>query len=236
MKKKILLRLLLVFAISLTISGCVNKSNDTDSKSSDIQPNPTETITITTAPVPTEISNEELNLEEQISKSSSITKTDNPGFTLDEDIHPDQLKEVYKLGELYITLTQKPSVNIPINAPNATYSGLLIGDNIDKLWEKLLLIQDSNETDKNNPYALWLEDNKLFLTIVDQNGAGSGEGILKLYSTIDGKTWIKQDCNYYVPEIGSPESLEKINSLTDIPEEDKDKLCNNVTLTTYPIN
>lgn len=51
--------------------------------------------------------------------------------------------------------------------------------------------------DKNNPYFLRIKEGKIMLSVVDQNGAGSGEGILKPFELGENGEWNLKGCYYF---------------------------------------
>lgn len=123
------------------------------------------------------------------------------------DIHIGQVTET---DNVEFVLVQRQSLNIflpkvPANFP-ANFAGVLNWNGRDLKWEKAIRVEDTNPelSSKNNPVSLRFEgpidtDQVPYLTVVDQNGAGSGEGIAKVLrpKTIDWKNWEVVECYYW---------------------------------------
>ncbi len=78
-----------------------------------------------------------------------------------------------------------------------SFVGVLVSEQDDDQWTKLVEIKDEEATDKNNPYYLTVANEQLLLTIVDQNGAGSGEGIMKVFALSETSEWNLWGCYYF---------------------------------------
>jgi hypothetical protein len=136
----------------------------------------------------------------------------NPGLTLPTDINPAQVQKYFMFDGIYYALVMQSSMNIPLETKpdfKLQFIGVLKASKGESAWSKFIEIKDKNDTDKNNPYYLWQENNQLFLSVVDQNGAGSGEGIMKLIKIADNQANII-GC-YYFP---NPEPSETYFSNT----------------------
>ena len=147
-------------------------------------------------------------IKQELTSGEDLVPTKKPSFTLPTDIHEAQIDNYYLLGDVFVALVRRSSMNVYFlqDLPagfDASFAGMIAADNNTRKWEKILTIRDSNATDKNNPYAIWTDggyktpQRYLFLTVVDQNGAGSGEGIMKLLTSTDAKTWIQEQCYYF---------------------------------------
>lgn len=172
--------------------------------------------------------------------------TAKPSFQLPSDIHEAQIDNYYLLGDVFVALVRRSSVNVVLEGLpdgfNANFAGIIAADSTKQKWEKILTIRDSNPTDKNNPYAIWTDggyktpQRYLFLTIVDQNGAGSGEGIMKLLTSTDAKKWTQGQCYYFDAHIQGENYF--LSSATEIAEggsgfeKYSGKECNNFRLIT----
>ncbi|GIW69415.1 MAG: hypothetical protein KatS3mg101_0162 [Patescibacteria group bacterium] len=91
----------------------------------------------------------------------------------------DQIKKVVVGNNFEYTLVQRPSMNLPIYK-GTDYAGVLRRDLGTTYWEEYLRVKSTPDSAKNNPYNLWPEKDSLYLLLVDQNGAGRGEGTAKL--------------------------------------------------------
>jgi len=145
-----------------------------------------------------------------LSQGLEVLEIDDPGFDFPEEIHRAQVEKYFRLGDLFFGLARQTSMNFNLSILyregfEVKFVGVLVGDEESRGWNKFLQIQDSQRTDSNNPYYLWSEEGKMFLTVVDQRGAGSGEGILKLMATTDGEDWRIEDCYYFGSNYRGPE-------------------------------
>lgn len=125
-----------------------------------------------------------------------------PAFVLPQGIEKAQLHEPQKIEDTYFIIFLKSSFNIPISS-NVQRSGVLYAKDGDKNWEIFYEITDlmKGSSYKNNPYNFWKEGNTYFTVVVDNSGAGSGEGIGKLIRiNAESKQWEILDCFYYSPE------------------------------------
>ncbi len=52
-----------------------------------------------------------------------------------------------------------------------------------------------------NPMGMFLENGSIWLDVVDDGGAGSGEGIDVRYSSTDGAAWKRTGCYYFNPDV-----------------------------------
>lgn len=128
----------------------------------------------------------------------------NPKLLLPPDIHEKQIKKYFHLNNLLFALVLRRTINFALpeipRSFNTWFTGLLIADKNSKNWSKFLEIKDRveySESTGNNPYYLWTDEGTLFLSVVDQNGAGSGEGIMKVFVLSDQNQWQLKGCYYY---------------------------------------
>jgi hypothetical protein len=140
-------------------------------------------------------------LSAQINNNSDLAESSAPEIPLPGNIISGQIMKYFKLGNIYLALILQPSMNVwlpdvPANY-TASFAGVLAAREDDQAWTKLLELKDQAQTDKNNPYYLWLKDNKIFLSVVDQNGAGSGEGMMKVLTLNDKNLWVIDGCYYF---------------------------------------
>lgn len=137
----------------------------------------------------------------RLQNGTELAETEPVDKPLPAGINAGQIQKYFKLGNLYLALVLQPSMNVllsdvPVNY-TASWVGVLAARVTDDTWTQLLQLTDQNQTDKNNPYYLWIEDNKIYLSVVDQNGAGSGEGHLKLLALNDQAQWQLAGCYYF---------------------------------------
>ncbi|QQR84026.1 hypothetical protein IPJ72_02415 [Candidatus Peregrinibacteria bacterium] len=147
-------------------------------------------------------------IEGLLAIGNGLIPTENPNFSLPSDIHEAQVDGYSKLGDIYMALVRRPSMNVQIEGLptefNADFSGIIAANPSKGAWEKVVTISDVDPTDKNNPYALWTNQHYLFMTVVDQHGAGSGEGIMKVVASNDAKEWTKEACYYFGTNYNEP--------------------------------
>ena len=178
-------------------------------------------------------------IKENLARGDQFVVTKKRQLALPSDINDDQLAEFFEWGDLVLTLVRRKSMNVWLRAVpqnyNTTFSGILIADFEEGKWEKYLQIHDVSSTDKNNPYYLWSTDKTVFLSIVDQNGAGSGEGIMKLMTMNDGETWELDSCYYFGGNYNIPsedgdyfEYSKKLNQHTELRLSYS--TCHNITI------
>lgn len=127
----------------------------------------------------------------------------------------DQIKKVVTGTAFDYGLVQRPGMNIPVY--NGTdYAGVVRKALGTTDWDEYLRVGSIPDSAKNNPYNLWPEEGGLYLLLVDQNGAGSGEGIAKLVRIDEeAATFETVKCFYFVPEQHTDLSLEQISQLDD---------------------
>lgn len=133
-----------------------------------------------------------------------------------ENLHPEQITGYFSLGDLSFAFVSQPNSWTPLlevreweKEGNTAWSGVLVKQ-IKGPWEILFVIPEEDF----NPLALRLRDQDLLLDVVDDSGAGSGEGQLLRYtypfkgvSEENLYKWVKEACDgYYVPETYTEES------------------------------
>lgn len=166
-----------------------------------------------------------------------------PNAKLPENIASSQIKEVYEFEGKKYALFYKSNLNLPVNS-DIRRSGVLLADKNSERWNLIVEILDKEYSAANNPYKIWYENNLLYLLVVDQYGAGSGEGNAKLIEInpeIDNFNTIS--CFYYTVEnyIKAAESSEGlINTvktyIKTFPEsvlELSDSYCSNFEVVNY---
>lgn len=149
--------------------------------------------------------NTEPPLRSALKSGANLEKMSSPELTLPSDLHAGQIENNFHLGDLRFALVMQPSDNITLKDLPASFDpkfrGILVSDKDEKEWEKLLEIKDtynlSSDSWGNNPYFLWKEGEKLFLSIVDEDGDRDKEGIEKVYSTTNAKSWTLEGCYYF---------------------------------------
>lgn len=175
-------------------------------------------------------------LDQSLQKGALVIETDNPKLTLPTDINSGQIQKYFKIDNILLALVLRNSMNVVLTLPDdftPSFAGVLIAKQGDTQWTKLTEIKDVNATDKNNPYYLTVENKKLLLTVVDQNGAGSGEGIMKVFSFSDTGNWNLEKCYYFGGKYNDPSTdgdyyafSTKFSKQEERPLEE----CNNVQL------
>ena len=154
-------------------------------------------------------------IDQLIKKGATVKEIDNPKLTLPADINEGQIKKYFTLDTTLFALVLLPSMNIPLSLPTnftPSFSGVLIAKQGDTQWTKLVEIKDAGTIDKNrpsytnNPYYLIVDNKQLLLTVVDENGAGSGEGIMKVFALSGTDGWTLKDCYYFGLHYSDPET------------------------------
>lgn len=139
----------------------------------------------------------------------SLAETKRYVKEITEQISPEQITACRKLGDKsFAFVTQPNSWNVLQEVRdweaegNTAWSGLLYKEEGSE-WEVFFEIPEEDF----NPLNLFLRDEDLVLDIVDDSGAGSGEGTLLRYAypfaSLDDHSgaWTKEKCDeYYVPE------------------------------------
>ena len=144
-----------------------------------------------------------------LSSNTGIEEVIDPGLSLPSDISAIQIKKYFRLGNIYFALVLKSSMNIYLELPadfTETFAGVLVASEGDVSWTKLLEIKDLKPDNANNPYYLLVAQQKLLLTVVDQNGAGSGEGNMKVFDISTLNTSSLESCYYFGENYNEPET------------------------------
>lgn len=130
----------------------------------------------------------------------TIKKINNPSLKLPPNINEAQILNYFQLGSIYFALVMRSSMNVVLNVPkdySTTFAGVLVSKPGESQWTGFTEIKDKQVGSKNNPYYLWTDSNKLRLSVVDQNGAGSGEGAMKLFTFSNNGNWELTGCYYF---------------------------------------
>lgn len=146
-------------------------------------------------------------INQSLKNGSTISEINNPNLTFPIDINDGQIKKYFKIDNVLLALVLRNSMNVVLSLPSdfvPSFAGVLVADQNDTQWTKLTEINDAQETNKNNPYYLIADNKKLLLTIVDQNGAGSGEGIMKVFTLSETNDWKLENCYYFGESYNDP--------------------------------
>lgn len=175
-------------------------------------------------------------INQALKNNSTIEEVDNPNLILPSDIDAGQIKKYFKIDNILLALVLRNSMNVVLTLPNdftSMFAGVLVAEQGDTQWSKLIEIKDAETTNKNNPYYLIVDNQKLLLTIVDQNGAGSGEGVMKVFALSEAGSWKLEQCYYFGGSYNDPSTdgdyfafSTKFSKQTTQPIES----CNNVQL------
>lgn len=117
-------------------------------------------------------------------------------------IEKNRFSEPIYYGDQEYLIYKRNSMNVYMHTKtNYLESGVLVMDkNNPDNCNKIIEITDLMPA-KNNIYEVLVEKNNLYLLVVDQFGAGSGEGNAKILKSADNaKTWKLDYCFYYTPE------------------------------------
>lgn len=124
-----------------------------------------------------------------------------------DDIHLAQVQ--YKTGEKFALVWRQSSNTYMPELPSnfkTNFAGVLAWNEIEAKWNRFLEVTDTDGKDfgNNNPMRLtWAgpdgADQAPSLTVVDNNGGGSGEGVAKVFQpiSIDLEKWAVVDCYYW---------------------------------------
>jgi hypothetical protein len=207
----------------LLISGCAASAvSEQPTASSTVQPAPSMGATESpneffTTPVPsTPVNNEPTHavpmdnlalsrlLHEQIEGGAAVISIDAPQIPLPEQVQLEQIKHYFQVGNIVLGLVLQPSSNVFLNiTQRPAFTGLLISSD-GKSWRQYIRIEDQDATNKHNPYYFWAQEGQLYLSIVDQNGAGSGEGNMQLLQLAATGTWEMIGCYYFGANYSDP--------------------------------
>lgn len=242
---KILLFILLgiiVIAGSIFTGIQIGKNMTQDKTLSSVLPTPT-IFNQTISPSPTQFQSDTSGIDykvqiiDALKAGQIIKKINNPSLKLPPDINQAQILNYFQLGDIYFALVMQHSMNVVLNTPkdfSTTFAGILISKQGKSQWVSFTEIKDKGSNNKNNPYYLWTDSNKLLLSVVDQNGAGSGEGIMKLFTFSNGGNWELIGCYYFGGSYNQPSDngdyfaySSKLSKQTQKPLTE----CNNVMLT-----
>lgn len=177
----------------------------TPSKPSTEQPAPSVSVP-TPAPVPTPT-------------PTPASKPTVSAATLPLDIH---MGQITKIIENTYALVSRRSMNMALSDVPANFDtkfgGVLIWDETKGKWVKFLSVTDVNPADKNNPIDMWFEapggpSRILYLRVKDQNGAGSGEGVVKTLTpkNVEMSAWSIVQCYYHADDTGDGAPIKKTN-------------------------
>ncbi|MEK9160069.1 MAG: hypothetical protein AAB383_05055 [Patescibacteria group bacterium] len=120
---------------------------------------------------------------------------------LPEKLNPNQITACQKGGDMSYAFVSQPNswnalqeVRDWEGEGNSAWAGLLSKEEGSE-WEVFFTIPDEDF----NPVNLFITEESLVLDIVDDSGAGSGEG--KLLRYVNFGKWVKEKCDeYYIPE------------------------------------
>jgi hypothetical protein len=138
-------------------------------------------------------------LYEYVKDGTPVVEIADPKLRLPDDVHPGQIKKYFQIGTVVIGLVLQRSVNVVLDLPNTfepSFTGMIVSA-AGTPWRKYLEVRDAERTTKNNPYYLWAQEGQLYLSIVDQSGAGSGEGAMKLMRLAATGAWEVAGCYYF---------------------------------------
>ena len=125
---------------------------------------------------------------------------------LPDYVFQEQKGATYKFGNYIFQFIKQPNLNTPlsISSSDIKWKGVLYSKDSGLSWNDFFVIDNPIDCDGNevkyNPAGMFVDNNKLYLDISDDRGAGSGEGNLLRYYTEDGKIWTRDSCLYLFPE------------------------------------
>jgi len=146
-------------------------------------------------------------INQLVAQGAALEEINNPGLTIPADIDGGQMNKYFKINDILFALVVRNSMNVVLTLPTdftPIFAGVLVAEEGQTKWSKILEIKDSVTTDKNNPYYLVTDGNNLLLTVVDQNGGGSGEGIMKVFALDEAGNWDLKSCYYFGGHYSDP--------------------------------
>ena len=152
--------------------------------------------------------NQNTNIEDIIQGGKEIEYFADFKFeNLPNYVFPEQKGVTYKLENYIFQFIRQPNLNTPlsISSSDIKYKGVLYSKDNGSSWSDFFVIDNPKDYKgdevKYNPVGMFVKNNKLYLDISDDRGAGSGEGNLLRYYTEDGEIWTRDSCLYLIPEL-----------------------------------
>jgi len=139
------------------------------------------------------------HVEHQLREGNPVVEVTDPHLQLPSDVYQAQVNKYFRLGDVYFALVLQESRNVTLNLSDGvsvSFVGILAGIEGGS-WEKFLEIKDKDESLKSNPYYLWSDGEKIFLSVVDQRGENIGEGEMRLAASYLGWYWAVERCYYF---------------------------------------
>ena len=155
---------------------------------------------------------EDTQTERLETESTSEANAELPTELVKENNLPDgiynaQIKKTYVFDKYYALVLQ-PSVNVYLSelpkSSQISFTGVLARENENQEWQKVWEVKDTISDRSNNPYHMWQEGKNLILAVVNQNGAGSGEGYMTLVRLHDEEEPEFVSCYYFGGNYNSP--------------------------------
>ena len=152
--------------------------------------------------------NQNTNIEDIVKENKKIEYLKDFKFqNLPDYVFQEQKGETYKLENYIFQFIRQPNSNTPlsISSSDIKYKGVLYSKDNGSSWSDFFVIDNPTDYNDNevkyNPVGMFMKNNKLYLDISDDRGAGSGEGNLLRYYTEDGEIWTRDSCLYLIPEL-----------------------------------
>ncbi len=127
-----------------------------------------------------------------------------------EDVKLGQIREAVTIGDHVYFLVMQPNLNFyfpELVGEEIIWHGVLkkpVGSNKSEKFFTINNPVDPEDTKlkiKYNPIGVFEQDGDIYIDIVNDRGAGSGEGqLVRLVSSDGGVRWQKAGCYYYTPE------------------------------------
>ncbi len=150
-------------------------------------------------------------VEKVIKSGATVTAFGRAPITsLPSDVYISQEGWIMNLGTIQFLIILQLNRNYAVEYPGhgeAKWAGLLIDDH--GQWFKFFTVHNTPDSTNAgavihpNVVGVFAESGKLYVDVADDRGAGSGEGSLIRYFTVDGgKIWQQEAQSYYfIPEI-----------------------------------
>ena len=168
--------------------------------------------------------NQNTSIADIIKEDKEIKYLEDFNFqNLPDYVFQEQKGETYKLENYIFQFIRQRNLNtpLPISDNNFKWAGVLYSENNGLSWDDFFVIDNpidhNGDEVKYNPAGMFVKNNKLYLDISDDRGAGSGEGNLLRYYTEEGEIWVRDTCLYLIPEFYFINKLNGSNGIEPFP-------------------
>lgn len=134
-------------------------------------------------------------IRQSLMNGFTIEEINNPNLAFPSDVNVGQIEKYFKLDNVLFALVLRNSSNVFLPGAffHPSFVGVLAADQGDTQWSKLVKIKGTGQR-HDNPYYLMVNNRELLLTIVDEKGGGSGEGLMKVFALSETGNWMLAGC------------------------------------------